>query len=297
MHLRDSFERRRVRVGPGDDDDSDSDKDDSDSDEDDSDSDEDDRDDNVHGKLGSMPPLFPSRPSSGLPESSSFPPSSITSTSNEVDVMTNERTIPVSHATSTSDSPITMAKLTPIESLPIPMTSDSTPAAATQGVGNKSSTAIGGAVGGAVASVVIFGIVVVVCMRKRARRNREHRRRWRQNFTVTALPAMTAVPGNSNYPRRVGGKNREMRHSGPPPMADDQRVDQVDSEALVKLNMLIERAARSSPGPAVDGQSGGTDLEVLAKLDMIMERVARLEEDRDREEEEPPPDYASNRSH
>ncbi|KAK1217893.1 hypothetical protein PQX77_019447 [Marasmius sp. AFHP31] len=106
-----------------------------------------------------------------------------------------------------------------------------------------------------------------------------------------------AGPGNPNYPRRVGEKNnRGLRHSGPPPTADDQRVGRADSEMLAKLNILIERAARSSPGPAVDGHSRGTDLEVLAKLDIIMDKVARLEEDRGREEERAPPDYASNRS-
>ncbi|KAK1215592.1 hypothetical protein PQX77_021803 [Marasmius sp. AFHP31] len=107
---------------------------------------------------------------------------------------------------------------------------------------------------------------------------------------------MTAGPKNPNYPQRVGEKkNREMRQSGPSSTADDQIVDRVDLEMLAKLDMLIERATRSSPGLPVDGQSREMDLEVLTKLDMIMEKVARMEEDRGREEEAPP-GYTSNRS-
>ncbi|KAL0062517.1 hypothetical protein AAF712_010556 [Marasmius tenuissimus] len=129
------------------------------------------------------------------------------------------------------------------------------------------SSSIGGIVGGAAALVSIVGIVVVVCMRRRARRNREQRR---QNSKVTALPFMMAGPGNSNYPRRVGEKNnRGLRRSEPPP-------------------------------PTADEQRGrGMDSQVLARLDMIMESVRRLEEadrDRERDRQEAPPDYTSNRS-
>ncbi|KAK1219559.1 hypothetical protein PQX77_017748 [Marasmius sp. AFHP31] len=106
------------------------------------------------------------------------------------------------------------------------MTSD-TPATATRGAGNKSSTTIGGAVG----LVAILGIVIVMCMCKRAQKNREHRRRrWTQNFTVIALPQiMMAGPGNPNYPRRV---------------ADDQGGGRADSEVLAKLNIIMESVAR-----------------------------------------------------
>ncbi|KAK1234401.1 hypothetical protein PQX77_002402 [Marasmius sp. AFHP31] len=177
-----------------------------------------------------------------------------------------------------------------------------TPTAATQGVSNKSSATIGGAVGGAIA-LILTVVVILVARRRRNRGGHRQagwfatgfgRRRRRQNLKVSALPITT--PG----PERVAEKTRERRHqvdSPEPTVTDDsQRVAGPDSEVLAKLNMLIERVGGSSPGPAVDhGQGRGTDPEVLAaKLDMIMERVARLEEDRDREEA--PPDYVSNRS-
>ncbi|KAK1219563.1 hypothetical protein PQX77_017752, partial [Marasmius sp. AFHP31] len=78
------------------------------------------------------------------------------------------------------------------------------------------------------------------------------------NFKVTAVPYMTVGP------RRVRGweKNRSLGHSGSPPTT----------------------------------YGGGMDSQVLARLDMIMERIARLEEaDRERDREEAPPDYTSNR--
>ncbi|KAK1233551.1 hypothetical protein PQX77_003287 [Marasmius sp. AFHP31] len=171
--------------------------------------------------------------------------------------------------------------------------------AATQG----SSATIGGAVGGAIALILTVVIILVARRRRNRGGHRQdgwfatgfcRRRRERQNLKVSALPITT--PG----PERVAEKTRERRHQvdspGPTVTDDSQRVAGPDSEVLAKLNMLIERVGGSSPGPAVDhGQGRGTDPEVLAaKLDMIMERVARLEEDRDREEA--PPDYVSNRS-
>ncbi|KAK1217890.1 hypothetical protein PQX77_019444 [Marasmius sp. AFHP31] len=141
--------------------------------------------------------------------------------------------------------------------------------------GNKTtisdSGTIGGIVGAAIALVLILGIAIRVCMREWTQKSRDRRQRRRtQNFTVTALPQiMMAGSGNPNYPRKVGEKkkNRGVRHSGPPPpTVDDQRAGRADSEMLAKLNM-------------------------------IMERVARLEEaDRERDREEAPPDYTSNRS-
>ncbi|KAK1234399.1 hypothetical protein PQX77_002400 [Marasmius sp. AFHP31] len=172
------------------------------------------------------------------------------------------------------------------------------PTAATQG----SSATIGGAVGGAIALILtVVGIVIVWRRRNRGGHHQAGwfatgfvRRRRRQNLKVSALPITTRVESE-----HVAEKTRERRHqvdSPGPTVADDSQrtVGGPDSEVLAKLNMLIERVGGSSPGPAVDGQSRGTDPEVLAKLDLIMERVARLEEDRDREEA--PPDYVSNRS-
>ncbi|KAK1217891.1 hypothetical protein PQX77_019445 [Marasmius sp. AFHP31] len=163
--------------------------------------------------------------------------------------------------TSTSDEvDVTKATARTPASLPLSTTLD-TPAAATQGAGNKSPATIGGIVGGVAALVIILGIAIVMYMRRRAQKNRERRRRQRtQDFTVTALPQiMMAGPGNLSYPQRVVEKSRGLKHSGLPPMADDQRGGQADSEMLAKLNM-------------------------------IMESVARIEADRDREEEAPP-DY------
>ncbi|KAK1215594.1 hypothetical protein PQX77_021805 [Marasmius sp. AFHP31] len=174
----------------------------------------------------------------------------------------------------------------------------STPTTGAQETDNKSSATIGSAVGGAVG--LILTVVVIVIIRRRRYRG-SHRQDGgfatgrRPNLQVKALPTTTVEP------EHVVEKTRELKHQnvdspGLTVTDDSQRVGGPDSEVLAKLDMLIESVGRSSPGPAIDGQSRGTDPEVLAKLDMIMERVARLEEDRDREEEEPPPDYASNRS-
>ncbi|KAK1219557.1 hypothetical protein PQX77_017746 [Marasmius sp. AFHP31] len=122
------------------------------------------------------------------------------------------------------------------------------------------SATIGGVVGGVVALGLILGIAIVMCMRRRAQRTRDHRRRRRtQNFTVTVLPQIMMVgPGNPNYPRRVGEKNnRGLRHSGPPPTADDQRGGRADSEVLAKLNIIMERVARLEEADR-ERQGGGT---------------------------------------
>ncbi|KAK1233554.1 hypothetical protein PQX77_003290 [Marasmius sp. AFHP31] len=203
----------------------------------------------------------------------------------------------------------TTQTVTPVTPLPLSTTFD-TPIVATREAVNRSPIIIGVVVGGTVSLILAAVVVIVIVRRNRGRPHRQagwfttgfrRRRRERQNLKVTALPI--ATPG----PEHVAEKTRERRHqvdSPGPTVTDDQRVPGpavdgqsggTDSEMLAKLNMLIERAARSSPGPAVDGQSRGMDLEVLAKLDMIMEKVARLEEDRGREEEAPP-DYVSNRS-
>ncbi|KAK1217888.1 hypothetical protein PQX77_019442 [Marasmius sp. AFHP31] len=210
------------------------------------------------------------------------------------------KTDPPPLSSSTPDNPITATITAP---LPLSTTSD-TPTVATQEAGNNSSATIGGAVGGAVGLILIVVVVVVWMGRNRGRPHHQaggfaiglgRHQRQRPNLQVTALPITT--PG----PEHVVEKTRECRQwdvdsPGPTVTDDSHRVGGPDSEVLAKLDMIMERVARSSPGPTVDhGHSGGTDPGVLAKLDMIMERVARLEEDRDREEEAPP-DYVSNRS-
>ncbi|KAL0062519.1 hypothetical protein AAF712_010558 [Marasmius tenuissimus] len=194
-----------------------------------------------------------------------------------------------------------------------------------QVAGHKSSASatIGGAVGGAVGAVLIIVVVIVWARRSRAGNLRtgwiatglNRRRRPRPNLQVTALPITAVEPEHVSEKTRERGRPRV--DSPGPTITDDQRVgrsregdspgeDQrarargTDSEVLAKLDMIMERVARSSPGPTVgvdDQRARGPDSEVLAKLDMIMERVARLEEaDRDRDMEEAPPDYTSNRS-
>ncbi|KAK1215596.1 hypothetical protein PQX77_021807 [Marasmius sp. AFHP31] len=253
----------------------------------------------------SIPKPFPHSPTTGPPDSS--PDESTVSSAIQL-----TDTIPISGLTSTSttSNPTATAK-TPIP-LPLSTTYDMSTAAPQEAV-NRTPIIIGVVVGGTV-GLILAAVVVIIIVRRRRNRGRPHRqagwfttgfrrrRRERQNLKVTALPITT--PG----PEHAAEKSRERRHqnadSSGPTVTDDQRVPGpavdgqsrgTDSEMLAKLNMLIERAARSSPGPAVDGQSRGMDLEVLAKLDMIMEKVARLEEDRGREEEAPP-DYVSNRS-
>ncbi|KAJ8075980.1 hypothetical protein PM082_021612 [Marasmius tenuissimus] len=163
--------------------------------------------------------------------------------------------------------------------------------------GNESTATIGGAVGGAIGVILIAVVVVVWIRRKRG----EHfqvvlkvyttgwlatgsDRRQRPNFKVTALPITTTGP------EHVTEKTRERRKQVdfPGPIVDDQRVD---SELLARLDMIMERVARSqevdSPEDNQRASARGTDSEVLAKLDIIMERVARLEA---------PPDYTPNRS-
>ncbi|KAK1219558.1 hypothetical protein PQX77_017747 [Marasmius sp. AFHP31] len=157
-----------------------------------------------------------------------------------------------------------------------------TPTAGIQEAGNKSSATIGGVVGGVVGLILTVVVIVIVRRRRNRGSHRQEgwfttgRRRQRPNLQVTALPITTPEP------EHVVEKSRERRHqnadSPGPTVTGDQG------------------AAMSSPGPAVDGQSGGRDSAVLAKLDMIMESVARLEADRDRDREEAPPDYTSNRS-
>ncbi|KAK1219561.1 hypothetical protein PQX77_017750 [Marasmius sp. AFHP31] len=181
-----------------------------------------------------------------------------------------------------SDTPTASAHGADSVTTPPPPRLPDTPTAPNQGAGNKSSATIGGAVGSAVG--LILTIVVIVIVRGRRNRggyhqaewfamvfSRRRRRRQRPNLEVTALPITTVGP------KHVAEKTRECRHqvdSPRPTVTDDQR------------------AARSSPGPVLDGQSRGADSEVLAKLNMIMQSVARLEADRDRQEA--PPDYTSN---
>ncbi|KAJ8075978.1 hypothetical protein PM082_021610 [Marasmius tenuissimus] len=96
-----------------------------------------------------------------------------------------------------------------------------------------------------------------------------------EQATTPAASSDSQMSGPRDYPRRVSEKkNRGLRHprhirGHPPTVADDRR-----------------------------GRGMGSESQVLAKLDMIIERVSRLESgtDRDRDREEAPPDYTSNRS-
>ncbi|KAJ8075982.1 hypothetical protein PM082_021614 [Marasmius tenuissimus] len=232
---------------------------------------------------------------------------------------------------STSDNPATTSRAsitsptTQSTTQPLVAQTSETPTTAAQVAGHKSSASatIGGAVGGTVGAVLIIVAVVFWVRRNRAGRLRtgwistalNRRQRQRPNLQVTALPIAAVEPEHVSEKTRE--RSRPRVDSPGPTVTDDQRVGRsreidslgddlrgrargTDSEVLAKLDMIMERVARSSPGPTVgvnDQRARGTDSEVLAKLDMIMERVTRLEEaDRDRDMEEAPPDYTSNRS-
>ncbi|KAJ8075981.1 hypothetical protein PM082_021613 [Marasmius tenuissimus] len=176
---------------------------------------------------------------------------------------------------------------------PSPSETSEIPTTAAQVAGHESSASatIGGAVGGAVGAILIVVVIIIIWVRRSRGGYRQagwimltavnRCRRQRPNLQVTALPITTVGP------ERVVEKTQELSR---------QRLGSRGLTATNDRGIARSRGVDSS-GEDQRARARGTDSEVLVKLDMIMERVTRLEEaDRDRDMEEAPPDYTSNRS-